>query len=100
MKGIVERAKVRVDLFGNVPGKEPQLLACLDGRACEDNPFDFLFCQRGDGHGHGKVRLSSSCWTDTDDEIVLADGVDVLFLGEAFWGNDPLSRGDEDRIKK
>ena len=73
VEGVVERAQVGVHLLGEVARQEAELLACLDGRTAQDDPFDLPLDEEGDRHRHGEVRLPGARRADAEDDVVVAD---------------------------
>ncbi len=91
MKGVVERAKVRIDLLVDIPWEKPQLLASFHSRPGQDDSFNFLFHKKSHCHGHGEIGLSRPSRSNANDQIVFPDGIDVSFLSKALWSDHSLS---------
>ncbi len=94
----MERPQVGVHLLGDVAGQEAELLARLDRRAGEHDPLHLPLHQVGDRHGHGQVGLAGAGRADAEDDVVVADGLDVPLLRQPLGRDDPVARGDEDGV--
>src|SRR5262249_50895951 len=51
-------------------------------------------------HRHREVGFSRAGWTDTENDIVAADRIDVDFLVDALGRNNPLVRRDVNRVEE
>ena len=77
---VQQRAKVRVDLRDQIAGQEAEPFAGFHSRAYQHNLLDCPLSQECDGHAHGKKRLASSRWSNTDGDIVLTQSLDISAL--------------------
>ena len=89
---VVERAQVRDHLLRHAAGQEAEPLARLDRRAREHDALDLLLHQRAHRQRHRQVGLAGAGRADAEDDVVLADGVDVALLRQAL-GRDRAARG-------
>ena len=96
IEGIVERAKIREDLFLEVAGKKSEGFAGFDGGAGEDDAVDLVRFQIGNRHGHGEIGFSRARRTDAEDQIIVPDGLDIGFLEKGFWEDGGFFCGDLD----
>ena len=60
LQGVVDRAKIGIDLFAHVARKKPQPLASLDGGARKDQPLDRALFEQGHGMADREPRLSGA----------------------------------------
>ena len=81
VQSIVEGAEVRVHLFQKISGKESQSLPCFHGRAGQNDAVNLFLGQRSHPHGHGQIGLPRSRRPDTEHDVILANGIDIEFLG-------------------
>src|SRR5208282_1918525 len=51
-------------------------------------------------HRHRKVGLAGASGTDSENDVVAADRVDIKFLVDALGRDDALVRGDVNRVEK
>ena len=100
MQSVIERAQIRADLLRQIAGQEAELLAGLDRRPAQDDPFHPPFDQRRHRHRHRQVGLSRTRRPDAEDDVVLADGVDVRLLVEALGRHRPVAVGDVDGVEE
>ena len=98
VEGVVERAEVGVHLLGEVARQEAELLARLDRGAAEDDPLDLLLEERGGGHRHGEVGLPRAGRADREDDVVLADRLQVLLLPHVARRDDLPERGADGAV--
>ena len=91
-EGVVKGPQVRIDLLREVAREEPQLLACLNRGAGEDDAPHLLPLERVDGCRYRKVGLAGSSGPDAECDVMGGDvrdilrlvvraGLDVAFLG-------------------
>ena len=99
-EGVIKRTQIGIDLFREIARQETQLLTRFDGGSGQRNARDLFLQQCGNRHGHGQIGLSGSRRSDAEDHVRVPDGIDIEFLGDAFRGDDPFLRGDEDGIQK
>ncbi len=95
---VVQRAQVRVHFFGQVAWQEAELLAGFDRRARHDDALDLLLHQPRRGHGHRQIRLAGTGRADTENQVMVANGFDVLTLRTALGQDRALARGDDDGL--
>ena len=87
IKRVVERPQVRQDLFFQCSGQKAECFAGLHGGAGQDDAADLFLLQRSHGHGHGEVSFARPGRADAEDDVVFADGADVIALAGRL-GND------------
>src|SRR4029434_6587268 len=75
-----------------VSGEEAKLLPSLHRWACENDAAEFFALQFSHGHSHGPISLSRTRRPDTDDNIMLADRLDVAPLSQTFRTDETLLR--------
>src|SRR5260221_6652536 len=81
---VEERTQVGVDLGLDVAGQESESLACLDGRAGEDDPLHLPLGQCRRSHRHSEEGLAGSGGADSEGDRMVADRVDVALLVESL----------------
>src|SRR5207248_3669124 len=74
---VVERAEIGIDLLLKVTGQESEPLAGFDSGARENEPADLSIAERRHAHRDGEVALPGAGRADREDEVVLADRLDV-----------------------
>ena len=94
----MEGAQVRVDLFGEIAGKEAELLARFDGGAGQDNAAHPPRVEHMYGHRHGKVGLAGSGRAHGEDHFVAAQRFQVGALGGVAGGDGLLGQGEHGLI--
>src|ERR1019366_8358343 len=87
VKRIVQRAQVRVHLFGEVARKEAELLARLDRGAGKDDALDLLLEQRGSGHRDGEIGLDPARRPDREFDVVLENRLQILLRADVPRGD-------------
>ena len=93
-QGIVKRAQIRVDLFGEIAGQEAELLARLDGGAGQDDAAHPPRVEHMHGHRHGKVGLAGSGRSHGKDHFVAAQRFQIGALGRVAGGDGLLGQGE------
>src|SRR5918999_76032 len=96
---VVQRTQVRVDLREDVARQEPEPLAGLDGRACQDDPVDLTLLESSDGERHRQVRLAGSSRADRERDRVLSDRVYVALLHHRLGRDPPPSVAPDDVLE-
>ena len=94
---VVERPEVGIYLGHHVAWQVPERLAGLDSRPGQYDPGHLAPVQSLDGQGHGQVRLACARRPDTEDNLMLADGIGISLL-VAGLGRDPAPAVREDHI--
>ena len=84
VEGVVQRPQIRVDLFVQIAGQEPEFFAGLDRGPNEDDSAHLAPQERRNRRSHGKVRFSRACRADPEHNVILPDCLDVLALGLVF----------------
>jgi len=100
VKGVIERAQVRVDFFRKVSRQKSQFLSSLHGRPHQYDASYQLFGHGRHRHGHRQIGFAGSRRPDAEDHIIVADGLDVFLLLDALGRNRPLMRGNKDVVEK
>jgi hypothetical protein len=100
MERVVEGPQVRRDLLGQIAGEEAQLLARLHGGPAQHDALHLALDQRRHRHGHGEIGLAGARRADAEDDVVLADGVDIRLLREALGRHRAVAVGDEDGVEE
>ena len=95
---VVKRAQIGQDFLLERAGQETEGLAGLDRGAGQDDAADLLLLQRGHGHGHGEVGLACAGRPDAEDDVVLADGADIVALSGRFRDDRRLARRADDAL--
>ncbi len=72
------------------PGRKPEPLPGLHGRPREHDSLHASLDEVRHRHGHGEVGLAGAGRADTDDDIVVADRLDVALLAQVLRGDDPV----------
>ncbi len=85
VQGVVERAEVGVDLLGQVPRQEAELLAGLDRRAHQQDASHFVVVERFHGSGDGKIGLAGTGRAEGQRQIMFLDGFHQLRLTGSPW---------------
>ncbi len=85
---VVQRAQIRIDFRLEIARKESETLAGFDRGAREDNPAHSLSRKRIDRSGYCEIRFSSSRGTDSDDDVIVENELEVFRLTARFWLND------------
>jgi hypothetical protein len=76
--------QVRGDLLVKIPGQEPQRLARLHRRAGQNDPRHRAGAQVGQRHRYRQVSLPGACRADAEDDVVLADRLDIVLLADGL----------------
>src|SRR5207245_4052344 len=97
---IVQRAQVWADLLREVAGKEAELLPGLHRGAAENDPLHPPLDQRGHRHRHGQIGLAGAGGPDPEDDVVLADRVDVRLLVETLGRDGTVPVRDIDGVEE
>ena len=97
---VVERAQVRIHFLGEVAGQEAELLAGFDRGPAQHHPRDLVLHQRRQRHRHRKVGLAGAGGADAENDIVVANRVDIDFLVDALGRDDALVGRDVNRVEK
>src|SRR5207237_7963068 len=71
----------------------------LDRRPRQHDAPNALAGQRVDGRGDGEIRLSRSCRTDADDDVVVVHLTHVIGLARRFRLNDAPDAGERDALR-
>src|SRR5262245_1501206 len=100
VQGVVERTQVRVDLLRQVARGEPELLTGFHGRPGEHDSAEAVLHQLRDRHRHGEIGLAGASGTDPEDDVEVADRVDVRLLVDALRRDHALVGRDEDGIQE
>ena len=93
---IVKRTKIREDFFLQRAGEKSEGLAGFHCGAGQDDAADLFLLEGGDGHGHGQIGLAGSGRADAEDDIMLADGADVIALSGRLGNDRCFARGADD----
>ena len=93
VEGVVEGAKIGIDLLLERAGQETEAFSGFNGGADEDDAADFFGYEGGDGHGNGEVGLSGAGGAEAEGHIGLFDGLDVLALVGAAGLDHALDSG-------
>ncbi len=80
VQSVVEGPEIRIHLRHHVPRQEAQRLPRLDRGPGQDDPGDLPPVQSVDRQSHREVCLAGPRGTDSEDDLVLADGVGVGLL--------------------
>ena len=80
IKRVVQRSQIRIDLGLHVPREKAEALTGFDGRTREHDAAHTFAHERIDGGSDREVRLACASRTDADDDIVLADLLEILRL--------------------
>ena len=99
-EGIVQGAQIGIDLLGEVAGQKAEFLAGLDRRTGEDDRADLAADEGRNGHRHRQIGLAGAGRTDAEDDIVVADGVDIELLVRGLRRDHPVLGGDVDLVEK
>ena len=98
IQGIVQRAKVGVNLTLEISRQKSQLFSCLNSRTGQDNPPYFAVFKGLDRHRHGKIRLSRTSRSDSKYNHFLADLIHILFLSYRLWLYRTAGNGAADNV--
>ena len=77
VKRIEDRPQIRIDLVAQIARQETQPFAGLDSRAREDNALDAPAHQQIDRGGDRKIGLAGAGRSQSEDQLVLAQRLDV-----------------------
>jgi hypothetical protein len=94
MKGVEQRAQVRVDLGFDVAGQIAEFLTGLDCRAHQHHLAHAVALEEVHRRGHREIGLACARWSDAEDQIVVADGVEIRLLVERARLDAPARRVD------
>ncbi len=97
---IVQRAKIRIHLRVHVPRQITEFFARFDCRPREDNAADILLHQRTHRHSHRQIGLTCAGRTNPDDDVMLFDRVEVVFLGRSLGYDEALPSDDGGRAEE
>ncbi len=76
-----------------MPGKKAEALARFDGGPRKNDAVDLFGQQRGDGHGHGQVRLARAGGANGKDHVEIFERFDIALLIGALGRNDFFAEG-------
>ena len=100
MQRVIERAQVRIHFLGKVAGQEAELLSGFDRGPAQHHPRDLVLHQRRQRHRHRQVGLAGAGGADTENDIVIANRVDVELLVDALGRDDALVGRDVNRVEE
>src|SRR5215510_2010028 len=87
-----------MELLDEVAGKEAQALTRLHGGPGEDDTRHLALHEGGHGHSHREIGLARPRGADGDDEVVVADGVEVTLLVGRLRADELAPRGHRDSV--
>ena len=94
---VIERAQIRIDFVTHVAGQEPEPFAGLHGRARQDDAVDLAGREHRDRHGDREIGLAGTRGADTENQVVVAQRGDIVFLAGRTRRDVALGRADQHR---
>ena len=80
LQGVVQGAKIGIDLLGQIAGQKAQPLPGLHGGTGQHDTFDLVLLQHGERHGHGQIGLARPGGPHGKNELVTPQHFKIALL--------------------